>query len=222
MGTHARIEPGGYVTIDVGAWLEHRTGGPDDDLTSDLRAWAARHDDDGRPTAPGAPIHSRYRNWVDVTRSWATARGHEIPEPDLIGHAETRLDAEVWILRATITGRYKVAAVGINHDPPTVHAESCTDPYDWFDADTVEIGCPAGHGWTWRTGRELIDGRTGSFTTLTAVFGADLDAPFTPCPRCTAHQHGAGREPCPCDGAPWIICPIPGCGRRCDVELPAY
>ena len=221
MGIHARIEPGGYITIDTAAWLEQRTGGPDDDLTRDLRTWAARHDDDGRPTAPGAATHSRYRNWVQATRTWATYRGYDIPEPDLIGHAETRLDAEIWILRATVNGRYKVAAVGINHDPPSVYAETCTDPYDWFDADTVEIGCPAGHGWTWRTGREMVTAE-GTFTTLTMVFGPDLDAPFTPCPACASQSNGQPTEPCPCDGTPWILCPAPGCGQRCDVELPSY
>ena len=57
-------------------------------------------------------------------------------------------------------------------------------------------------------------------TTLTVVFGANLDAPFTTCPTCTSHQLGQRAEPCGCDGAPWIVCPT--CGGRCDVELPTY
>jgi hypothetical protein len=222
MGTNARIEPGGYVTIDVAAWLEQRTGGPDEDLTLDLHAWAANHDDTGEPTdeAGSDPDQSPpRRDWVTAARTWCHHRGHQLPEPDLIAHIETRLDAEVWILRATIGDRYQVAVVGINHDPPTVYAEACTDPWDWFDADSVDIICPGGHGWTWRTGRELVTAN-GSFTTLTVVFGANLDAPFTTCPTCTSHQLGQRAEPCGCDGAPWIVCPT--CGGRCDVELPTY
>ena len=109
--------------------------------------------------------------------------------------------------------------IGIDHDPPTVYADTCTDPGDWFDADTVNIHCPTGHGWAWRTGRELVTA-DGSFTTLTAVFGPDPHAPFTPCPDCTAHQHDRRTTRCGCDRTPWIICPT--CGRRCDVELPTY
>ena len=107
--------------------------------------------------------------------------------------------------------------VGINHDPPVVYADACTDSWDWFDADSVDITCPAGHGWTWRTGRELVT-QDGSFSSITLVFGPDLDAPFTPCPACTAAHEGGQGGSCGCDGTPWIVCPI--CGRRCDVELP--
>ena len=57
-----------------------------------------------------------------------------------------------------------------------------------------------------------------SFTTLTVVFGPNLDAPFTPCPTCIASAAGQRSEPCGCDGAPWIVCPV--CGHRCDVDLP--
>lgn len=52
MGIHARIEPGGYVTIDHTAWLDQRTGSPDPDLTRDLHAWAATHTDTGEPASP--------------------------------------------------------------------------------------------------------------------------------------------------------------------------
>jgi hypothetical protein len=113
-----------------------------------------------------------------------------------------------------------VAVVLRNDDPPVVHTDT-SETAGWYDADTVDIVCPGGgHGWTWRSGRELLDAATGSFTTLTVVFGANLDAPFTPCPDCRAHQAGRRRDPCGCDGSSWILCPI--CGRRCDVELPQH
>ena len=85
--------------------------------------------------------------------------------------------------------------VGINHDEPIVYADTCTDSWDWYDADSIDISCPGGHGWTWRTGRELVTA-DGSFTTLTVVFGPDLDAPFTPCPHCAAHAARQRSEPC--------------------------
>ena len=153
-----------------------------------------------------------------TARAWCAARGHATPEPDYLAHAEIRLDTGVWILRATIADRYTVAVVGINHDPPAVYAEvPHLDPWEWFDADSVDIICPNGHGWTWRTGREMVTA-DGDFTTLSVVFGANLDAPFSPCPTCTAHHLGQQATPCGCDGTPWIVCPT--CGSRCDVELP--
>jgi hypothetical protein len=218
MGKHARVEPGGYLTIDTSAWLAQRTGGPDDELTADLHTWIAIHTDTGEPvTDPTRPPPGR--DWPLAARTWCAHHGHELPEPDLIVHVETRLDAEVWVLRAVTAERYRIAVVGINHDPPAVYAESCTDPGEWFDADSVDISCPAGHGWTWRTGRELVTA-DGCRTTLTAVFGPNLDAPFSPCPACTAHHLGQRQQPCPCGGTPWIVCPT--CQRRCDVELPTH
>jgi hypothetical protein len=218
MSKNARIEPGGYVTIDVAAWLEHRTGGPDADLTTDLHAWAATHDDHGEPLRGSGQAPPR-QDWSAAARTWCQQRGHELPDPDLIAHVETRLEAEVWILRATVGDRYRIAVVGINNDPPTVYSDSCTDSWDWFDADSVVIRCPGGHGWKWGTGREILTS-SGKSTTLTGVFGTNLDAPFTTCPECTAHHLGQRSTPCGCDGTPWIICPT--CGRRCDVELPTH
>ena len=210
MSRHARIEPGGYVVIDVDAWLDQRTGGPVDELTTDLLRWAATHPK-GSQRAPTD------RDWAATAREWMAGRGFEVADHDLIAHVETRLDATVWILRGSRPGYGPVAVVGVNNEPPSVCADVCTDSWDWFDADSVDIACPGGHGWTWRTGRELLTA-DGSFTTLTAVFGPGLDAPFTPCPHCAAHAAGQGPEPCGCDGAPWIVCPA--CGRRCDVHLP--
>lgn len=217
MGTHARIEPGGHVSIDTTAWLEQRTGGPDPDLTADLHTWAATHTDTGQPSTARPDTLAVPRNWPAVTRAWCTDRGHDTPEPDFLAHTDTRLDTDLWILRATVGRQYRIAVIGLGWNIPVVHAETPhLDPWEWFDADSVDISCPSGHGWTWRTGRELITA-DGTFTTLTVVFGPDLDAPFTPCPHCTAHQKGLRRLPCGCDG-PWIICPA--CGSRCDVELP--
>lgn len=220
MGIHARIEPGGHISINHTAWIDHRTGGPDPDLTTDLHTWATTHPNPstGVGVGPGdEPEQTPDRDWPALARAWCTTRGYEIPEPDLIAHPKSRLDASIWVLRAT-AARYPIAVIGLNDDPPVVHAEvPHLDPWYWFDADSVDIGCPSGHGWTWRTGREMVTA-DGDFTTLTVVFGPDLDAPFTPCPACAAHAHGDRRIPCGCDGTPWIRCPT--CGARCDVELP--
>jgi hypothetical protein len=221
MGNNATIEPGGYVTVDVNAWLDQRTGGPIDELTADLHRWADTHpDSDPDPdTGTGTAVTPAGRNWTATARSWCQDSGFELAEAELIAHIETRLDAEVWILRAQAPASGPIAVVGVNNQPPAVYADACTDSWYWFDADSVDITCPDGHGWTWSTGRELVTA-DGSFTTLTVVFGPDLDAPFTPCPHCRAYQTGQRSEPCGCGGAPWIICPI--CGRRCDVELPTW
>jgi hypothetical protein len=218
-GSHATIHPGGYVTLDVRAWLDQRTGGPIDELTADLHQWASPTTE--APTTE-APTTEAPSDWLETAQTWVTDRGFEPASPeqavtDVIAHVETRLDAEVWILRGTAPGWGPVAVVGINHEPPVVYADACTDSWDWFDADSVDITCPDGHGWTWRTGRELVTA-DGSFTTLSVVFGPDLDAPFTPCPHWRAYQAGQRPKPCGCGGAPWIICPV--CGRRCDVHLP--
>ena len=216
MGEHARIEPGGYVVIDVGRLARAAHRRPDEELTGDLHRWADTHPDPDRP-ATGRPRPAGTGRRPPGPGARTADSGW--PRPELIAHVETRLDAEVWILPATAPELGPVAVVGINHDPPVVYADACPDSWDWFDADSLDITCPDGHGWTWRTGRELVTaGR--SFTTLTAVFGPDLDAPFTPCPHCRAYQAGQRSKPCGCGGAPWIVCPV--CGRRCDVDLPTW
>jgi hypothetical protein len=83
----------------------------------------------------------------------------------------------------------------------------------------VQVFCPNGHGWWWRTGRELLTADL-TFTTLTAVFGANLDAPFSRCRVCDAYDTGRRSHPCGCDATPWIVCPT--CEQRCDVELPPH
>jgi len=212
MGAHAHIEIG-RVVIDTAAWLEQRTAGPVADLTQDLLTWATR-------TRQTEPQPGRWP-WIDVVSAWRTARGFVSPDltdPDdraVIRLAGTRLDADLWIARMLTPGHGKVAVVLRDDDPPTVLTDTA-ETADWYDADTVDIFCPARHGWTWRSGRELIDA-AGRPTTLTVVFGANLDAPFTPCPGCLDHQGGRREQPCGCDGTSWIVCPI--CGRRCDVDL---
>jgi hypothetical protein len=209
MGNHARIESG-RISIDTLAWLEQRTAGTIDHLTDDLHTWATQT----RTSIPG-PQH-----WLELTLGWRRHRGFTGPDPGdpgVIAHTGTRLDADLWIARSITPHDGPIAVIRINDDPPVVHTDHVTDSGDWYDADTVDIGCPNGHGWTWRTGRELLDA-DGSFTTLTVVFGPNLDAPFSTCPTCQAHQLGQRTEPCGCDGTPWIICPT--CGQRCDVELP--
>lgn len=223
MGTHARIE-NGFISIDTRAWLDQRTGGPLQELTTDLRTWAATQDP--RLAAPAEdPGAVDTFAWRQLTLAWCAARGHTGPErldplagPLVIAHEGTRLDREVWLARAVTPDGGPIVVVRLDDDTPAVYDDHVTDTADWFDADTVDIGCPGGHGWTWRTGRELIDGATGSFTTLTLVWGANLDAPFTRCGDCAAHDTGRRAAPCGCDGTPWIVCPV--CGQRCDVHLP--
>ena len=215
MGTHARIE-NGYISIDTTAWLEQRTGGPLPHLTEELRVWGndRRHHDE-----PDS-FH-----WEDAALAWCRYREYSSPDPSdpdagptVIGHFGTRLDTELWIARADAREHGPIAIVVVNDEAPVVYANRVTDSADWYDADTVDITCPSGHGWTWRTGRELIDA-SGSFTTLTVVFGPDLDAPFTACPTCTDHHDGRRQDACGCDRSSWIACPA--CRSRCDVELPS-
>jgi hypothetical protein len=197
MGTHARIEPGGFIRIDTGAWIADRTGGPDPDLTKDLHvhAWNATR-------RPADPDHEQPSNWITVTRTWCAERGHQVlREPDLIRHDQTRLDARIWILRAIVADKYPIAVIGSSGRPATVYADTCTDSGYWFDADSVDIVCPAGHGWTWLSGRELITTR-GDFTTITRVFGMDLDAPFTACPHCEKTRSACRPRGCGCDATP--------------------
>ncbi len=216
MGNHAHIEPGGYITIDHTAWLERRTTGQRDDLTLDLHRWAANHPEPGAPSShhDQQPHHG---DWSATARRWCHERTYSLPEPDPIVHAQTRLDARLSIVRATTAGQESIAIVGINDDWPHVYTDHCADSWNWLDADSIEINCPQGHRWTWRTGRELLTADK-SFTTLTLVFGTSLDAPFTSCPQCTVHRRHPRTKPCPCGGVPWILCPT--CQARCDVDLP--
>jgi hypothetical protein len=212
MGTHARIE-NGYISIDTTAWLEQRTAGQVTELTDDLRSWGART----------LTWDRSLRGWVDLVPLWRLARGYVSPDPAdpgdpaILAHAGTRLDAEVWIARMLTPSHGRVAVVRRDDDPPVVFTDT-SETADWYDADTVQISCPNGHGWWWRTGRELLTAE-GSFTTLTMVWGANLDAPFSRCRVCNAYDTGRRSAPCGCDGTPWIICPT--CDQRCDVELPA-
>jgi hypothetical protein len=226
MGTHARIEFD-HITIDSTAWLGQRTGGPLDDLTHDLRTWAAAavpcaHSVDSAATA----------RWQQAVLDWCSARGYFSPEPcaapkagpTVLTHEGTRLDTDLWIARA-IAGRWGPVAVVLplvstRHDTiaPVVYADTATDSGYWYDADTVEIGCPRGHGWLLRTGREMVTA-CGDFATVTTVFGLGLDAPFTRCPDCAAVEQGHRDQLCGCDRSAWILCPT--CGTRCDVELPS-
>lgn len=75
MGTNARIEPGGYVTVDVNAWLEQRTGGPIDELTADLHRWADTHPD---PDAGDGPVPPA-RDWTATARTWCQDRASSRP-----------------------------------------------------------------------------------------------------------------------------------------------
>jgi hypothetical protein len=210
MGRYAHIEPGGSISIDPGAWIAERTGGPDPDLTHSVRAGYVVRRQAGR----GPEQHN---DWLSAARAWCTEHDRALREPDLIYHDQTRLAARIWILRATVADRYPIAVIGVNAGPATVYADTCTDSGYWFDADSVDIFCPAGHGWTWLTGRELITAR-GDCTTITRVFGMDLAAPFTACPDCERARAARRPRGCGCDETPWIICPT--CGQRCDVELP--
>jgi len=224
MGAHARIG-NGVISIDTAAWLDRRTTGPLDDLTGDLHRWAAarpRHSTDA-PATTGPPRLSRDA-WRQTVVDWCTARGHTSPDPTdplagpiVVAHEGTRLDRDLWLALSVTPDGCPIVVVQIEDDAPTVYVDATRELADWVDADTVQIVCPNGHGWWWRAGRALFtaDGRP---NTLTAVFGANLDAPFTRCAVCAAFDQGRRSIPCGCDGTPWIVCPL--CGRRCDVDLP--
>jgi hypothetical protein len=216
----ARIEFD-YVSIDTTAWLEQRTGGVLPDLTDDLHTWATTHQPSSAEEANAADRGLCW--WQDAVLRWCHTRGHVSPDrsdqqagPMVITHTWTRLDVEVWIARTRTPDHGLVAVVQRNDQPPLVYADTA-ETADWYDPDSVEICCPGGHGWTWRTGHEVIDA-DGSGTTLAAVFGTDADAPFTPCQACIASRDGRRGTPCGCDGSAWIVCPT--CGARCDVHLP--
>lgn len=212
MGTHARIAVD-RIVIDAAAWLEQRTAGCVAELTLDLHSWAIRR-------RAGDPAT---RQWPALVLAWRETRGYVGPDPAdpadaaVIVHRATRLDADLWIARMRVPGYAPVAVVQRPDGPPVVHTD-VAETATWYDADTVAIACPDGHGWTWHAGRELLDA-AGHPVTLTRVFGPNLDAPFTPCPFCQAYQAGRRRDPCECDGVSWIVCPT--CGRRCDVHLPS-
>lgn len=220
-----RIEPGGVVRIDADAWVRLRIRDVAPELTRDLLVWADAHPASST-TAPGADGGAPSRRWPLAAGLWCAERGFPLRAPDLIEHTATRLSRPLWILRAR-AGRTRspIVVLGTHQrqgdpvpDPRTpVVCRDAADAWDWLDADSVVIACPDGHRWTWRAGRELVtaDGRV---TTLTVVWGPDLDAPFTDCPQCAAHRTGTRREPCDCDGTPWIVCP--SCRRRCDLDLP--
>lgn len=217
MGDHVRIEPDGRITIDAAAWIAHRTYRIHHDLTADLRSWARQHAHLIDPDETLGTNGSLSPRWPTVTQAWCDARGHRINELGMIRHAGTRLDANLWLLLASTTDHGEITIVGTDHGFPTVHADACTDSWQWYDADSVVIACPGGHTWTWRSGREVLTD-AGRPTTLTTVFGPNLDAPFSPCPTCTQFHLGASETPCGCDRSPWIVCPV--CGQHCDLHLP--
>lgn len=171
--------------------------------------------------------------WQQLSRAWCTAHGYHglgsaDPGPDpaapfawpmTIHHEGTRLDADLWLGRAQHPYWGPFVVVQQDAGPPTVYADHAREAADWDDTDSVDITCPHGHGWTWHTDTELIDAG-GNCTTLAAVFGPHPDAPFTPCPDCTAFRQRRRRDPCRCDGSSWIRCPL--CGSRCDAHLPTH
>src|SRR5690349_8284624 len=173
MGEHVRITPDGRVVIDSGAWIGRRVRGRD-------RTWpptctpgstASRHDNN-------APLDDEtVTDWASLTQAWCTARGHDVREPGLIMHEQTRLDTRLWVLLPEAADSDRVAVVAIDDEPPTVYADDTSEAWVWCDADSVVITCPAGHSWTWRAGRALLTA-TGRPATLTTVFGPNLDAPF--------------------------------------------
>jgi len=161
--------------------------------------------------------------WRRAALSWCAVRGHRRPDarrpdaaPTVIVHTATRLDRPLWLALASTADRGPIVVAQVGRTPPVVHAAATTEPVRWYDADTVVVHCPRRHRWIWRTGREML-GADGRATTLTRVFGPDLEAPFTRCPDCFAVEQGQRRGPCGCDGASWILCPT--CGERCDVDL---
>ena len=208
------ITPDGAISISTTAWIAHRSRGIHTALTEDLHRWGRRPTRCRLTRRPNRPSR-RPNHWPDLAQAWCLARRHRIRRPGLIVHAHTRLDTRLWVLPAATADGRDIAVIGHAHRPPTVHADGCPDPWTWHDADSVRITCPTGHAWTWSTGRELLTS-AGLATTVSAVFGPDLDAPFTPCPTC--RDTSTDQAACRCDHEPWITCPI--CGHPCTLTLP--
>lgn len=224
-----RVTRGGSPIIHTVAWLALRTRGVHEGLTRDLHTWARRRHPRTRPANVDRPPETA---WPELATAWCREGHHGLTASGLIRHSANRLDTAVWALPATTIDGRRIVIVGIDTHPPTVYADGCRDSWAWRDADSLVITCPAGHGWTWRTGRELLT-TTGRATTLTTVFGPHLDAPFTTCPSCTGRITDRDDDPaafrqdngvdgghgtCGCDRDPWIVCPT--CGQVCSLTLP--
>lgn len=204
-----QVTPAGSPVITTTAWIALRTRGVHPALTEDLHRWAhhgRRHRARDRDDA---------RAWPGLALAWCHARGHVVAASGIIVHTRTRLDTPLWVLPAATVDARRIAVIGLHWDQPTVYADGCAEPWPWRDADTIVITCPTGHAWTWHTGRELSTA-TGRATTIAAVFGPSLDAPFTACPTC--RHRDDGRAGCSCDRSPWIVCPT--CRHTCTLTLP--
>jgi hypothetical protein len=210
MSSPVRIECGYYCLIDTDAWVAQRVGERADDLTALLREFTG-HDLFRQQPMP-----------LDVSSRvvlWCTARGWTVSEAAPLDHDDQRLTRPVSIILATAPGPgpQAVAIVVVDDRDPVVYPDITTDEGYWYCVAAVDIVCPTGHRLTWDGGRGLVD-HEGEDTTVAAVFGADLRAPFRSCRACESYDDADTDKHCGCGG--WAIyCPV--CGARCSLGLPA-
>ena len=206
-----RITPGGRVVIDTGAWIARRIRAPRPDLVADLRAWVESFD----PPDDGDTV----MDWTSVTQAWCAARGHDVREPGLIVHEQTRLDARLWVLLLDAADGSQVAVVGINDNQP-----ACTPTARrsrGYGATPTASSSPARAGTPGPGARAANSSPRPGGPPLSPWCSGPTwtprSPPTQPAPRTTT---SASTIPCECNGSPWIVCPL--CGQRCDSACPTH
>lgn len=198
----------GHPIIDVHAWIAARIGAPHPHLTATLRALAGV-----------APFRDRSHPriaWADLAVAWCVARGYQVAESAPLWHDSPRLSDPFAVVLATSRRAGAIAVVTVDDDPPTVYADATTEEGYWYDATTVTISCPTGHGWTWHGDGTLLDDDEGRVNPIR--FSPALTAPLQRCDQCVAYDENRRREWCDCDGSYQVICP--DCNIRCHLDMP--
>jgi hypothetical protein len=197
-----------YYLIDTRAWLGQRAGAHQPAPSSQLQDFVR------------CDVFDDYQPSMDVAarmRLWCAAHGYPVGDAAVIEHDDACLTTPVTIVLATTTGmpRQTLALVSIDGASPEVYADITTDDGYWLSATTVQINCPAGHGWTW-DGDRYLHAADGTETAVSQLFGHTTSV-ISACRDCTAFDDGDTEQMCPCSGYA-VYCPV--CDRRCQVTLP--
>lgn len=189
----------GYYLIDTQAWIQQRVARPVDDLTASLRAFV------------DLDVFTEYRSAMDTSarmQLWCAARDWVIAEGAPIYHDHGCLNCPVTVVLAAEPqpGGGAYALVQTEGDQPIVYHDLTSDEGYWNQVRAVDIVCPEGHRWTWLDDTSLLD-EHGHETTITALFGSDRQAPFSPCRDCVAFDDGAIDTMCDCADPAVIYCP---------------
>lgn len=205
MGKHAHVVFD-YIEVNTAAWVQERTGGPLDDLTRQHDTYVSDLKDRARAVAfafSGVDTLHRFI-CTRAGEAWALNDAATL-EPDT-GQGIVSLSESVLIYRYPDPDHGPVAFVievdGAGIGSIRAYADTVKDTATWCTVE-VQIGCPNGHGWSYRSG-ELID-TDGSVRNPGDIFPAgqiiirDND------------RRSATR------GQYAIVCPQ--CSAPCDVEL---